>query len=250
MKITTQTRIGELVADDFRTASIFQKHHIDFCCQGNKRIEEVCQNKQLEADQLIAELNQLQETVDKNGTDYLNWPLDLLCDYIEKTHHSYVEEKSIELKALLRKLVQVHGEKHPELLEIEHLFREAVGHLSKHMKQEELILFPFIRKMVQTKIKDRTFVPGSFGFVTNPIDKMKAEHEVEGERFRNISTLSSEYTVPADACNTYRVCFEGMKAFETDLHFHIHLENNILFPKAAELEQELLRIRKLKLAKD
>lgn len=149
-----------------------------------------------------------------------------------------METKIQEITPFLHKVVRVHGNLHPELIEIEQLFKESAGELTAHMKKEELILFPYIRKMVEAQ-RSGTQVQAPFGTVHNPIRMMMHEHDSEGERFRKIAALSNNYTPPADACNTYKVTYSLLKEFEEDLHLHIHLENNILFPKSIELENIL-----------
>ena len=235
MNITNETIVGQLVADDYRTAPVFKKHGIDFCCNGNKSIGEACAGKGVDDAGLIAQLHDAVREADKEGVDYKSWPLDLLADYVEKKHHRYVDGKILEITPFLEKIVRVHGDHHPELLEVEALFKESAGELTVHMKKEEFILFPYIRKMVKT----RTPVQAPFGPVQNPIEAMMHDHDGEGERFRKIAGLTQEYTPPADACNTYRVTLAMFKEFEEDLHHHIHLENNILFPGAIRLEAEM-----------
>ncbi|MBX3239397.1 MAG: iron-sulfur cluster repair di-iron protein [Chitinophagaceae bacterium] len=236
MNITEKTIIGELVALDYRTASVFKNRGIDFCCNGNRNIEDACKAKQLSATGLIEELQQAVQKEEKAAADYNSWPADLLADYIEKKHHRYVEAKIREIKPFLEKVIRVHGGRHPELVEVGRLFEESAGELTAHMKKEELMLFPFIRKMVEA---GGSFVKAPFGSVQNPIAMMHHEHDTEGERFRKISGLTDDYTPPVDACNTYKVTFALLKEFEEDLHMHIHLENNILFPKAVKLEEEI-----------
>jgi len=229
--------VGQIVADDFRTATVFQKYGIDFCCNGNITIEQACDKKHVDVEQLLENLDVIRDSEDQS-TDYQSWPLDLLADYIEKTHHRYIEEVTPALLQFLNKLCKVHGQNHPELIEINEEFKASAGELAAHMKKEELMLFPFIRKMVSAKKMGQH--PGSsvFGSVSNPIEAMMQEHDVEGNRFKKITELSNGYTLPQDACNTYQVAFKTLKEFENDLHKHIHLENNILFPKAIELEKE------------
>lgn len=161
----------------------------------------------------------------------------MLADYVEKTHHRYIEEKTPVLLAFLHKLCKVHGERHPELFEINRLFTESAQDLAAHLKKEELILFPFVRKMVNARITGKKFERPQFGTVEKPIEMMKHEHDTEGERFREIARLTNHYTAPADGCNTYRTAFLMLEEFEQDLHKHIHLENNILFPNALALEK-------------
>ena len=230
--------IGEIVAEDFRTAAIFKKHGIDFCCKGGRTVDEACETKNLNPDEIFREINNLPG--DNNGSiDFKSWALDLLADYVEKTHHRYVEEKTPIIQAFLEKLCKVHGDRHPELFEIRELFDESAKDLAAHMKKEELILFPFIRNLVKMKLRGSDFEFPPFGTVENPVNMMKHEHTIEGERFRKIGEKSDEFTPPADACNTYRVTFAMLQDFENDLHKHIHLENNILFPNSISLENEL-----------
>jgi len=240
MTLTEQSIIGELVAKDYRYATVFQKNKIDFCCQGNRTIAETCDKKKVNIDSLLSELTVASQVNDNSTTDFNSWPLDLLADYIEKKHHRYVESRITEIKPLLAKIVKVHGEMHPELLEVEDLFLGAAGELTAHMKKEEFILFPFVKKLAQAAEGKTELTPGHFGTVANPIAMMMDEHSAEGERFRKIAALTNDYTPPKDACTTYMVTFSLLKEFERDLHLHIHLENNILFPKAVELEKALI----------
>lgn len=228
--------IGQLVAHDFRTAAVFKKHKIDFCCKGNRSLVDVAREKGMSVDELEKELEEVQQKVSQTNIDANSWPLDLLTDYIEKKHHRYVESTIPELKQYLEKLCKVHGAKHPELLAIRDHFNASSDELTMHMKKEELILFPWIRKIVQAQLSGTSPGRPPFGSVRNPIAAMMQEHDNEGERFRQIAALSKNYTPPADACNTYKVTFSILEEFEEDLHRHIHLENNILFPKAEKLE--------------
>lgn len=236
--MNTQTDfIGDIVAEDFRTAAIFKKYGIDFCCKGGRTIQEACSPINLDKSQIYSEIENLPKT-DGNSIDFNSWPLDLLADYVEKTHHRYVEEKTPVLQQFLDKLCKVHGGSHPELFQIKELFDGSAQDLAAHMKKEELMLFPFIKTMVRAQIEGNAIPQPPFGSVENPVNMMKHEHTVEGERLRKIAELTDEYTPPADACNTYKVTFAMLQDFENDLHKHIHLENNILFPKAIQLEKE------------
>lgn len=237
MIITEQSIVGELVAKDYRTASVFKKYRIDFCCSGNRNIAEACKKKQVASEELIEALQLITQQNSTIHDDYSSWPLDLLADYIEKKHHRYVTAKIQEIMPYLHKITGVHGDNHSELKEVEYLFAESAEELTAHMQKEEKILFPFIRKMVQN---GKDVLPLPFGSVQNPIRSMMQEHDTEGERFRTIAALTQDYAPPADACNTYRVTFSLLKEFEEDLHLHIHLENNILFPKSIILEQSLV----------
>jgi regulator of cell morphogenesis and NO signaling len=241
METTTNTAtIGEMVANDFRTAAVFNKYGIDFCCKGNRTIDEACEGKKADKDSLVRELDNLLGGNEKSGAFYKDWPLDKLCDHIVSKHHSYVAERMPMINQFLDKLCKVHGPNHPELFEINDLFKEGTGLLAMHMKKEELVLFPYIRKMIEANRGDSKLEQPHFGKINNPIAMMHQEHEVEGERFSKISQLSNNYTPPEDACNTYKVTYSFLKEFEDDLHLHIHLENNILFPKAIDMERVLV----------
>ncbi|WP_421824640.1 iron-sulfur cluster repair di-iron protein [Flagellimonas oceanensis] len=231
--------IGQMVAEDYRAAQIFKNHKIDFCCKGNRTLKEIAEKKGLDLKGLMQELDIVQEQDQGDQHDFKTWPLDLLIDYIEKKHHRYVERQIPIIKQYLTKLCKVHGGQHPELHQVSEHFHTSAGELAMHMKKEELVLFPWVRKMVNGPSKGSSKEQPYFGTVKNPIKMMMEEHDNEGERFRKIAHLSNDYTPPADACNTYRVTFSLLQEFEEDLHRHIHLENNILFPKAETLESKL-----------
>ena len=242
MLATKDYTIGQITAQDYRAAAVFEKFGLDFCCKGNRTIEDACERKGLKASAVYAALEQLNEQSGGDQIDFNSWPLDLLIDYIEKKHHRYVLEHIPVLEAFLEKIAAVHGKNHPELIEIRALFIGCAQELSNHMYKEENILFPLIRKMMEAKANSRAlgFIP--FKTVENPIAMMEHEHDTEGDRFRKIAELTNGYSAPADACATYRAAFAELRAFENDLHKHIHLENNILFPKAIVLEKELLEV--------
>jgi regulator of cell morphogenesis and NO signaling len=231
--------VGSLVAQDYKASAVFAKYKIDFCCKGGHTLADACETKQLDVQAVQKELASVMEQGQNDGLQFNTWPLDLLVDYIEKKHHRYVAEKIPLLQAWLEKLCRVHGGRHPELFEIHSTFEASANDLRSHMQKEEMILFPMIRRMVRSKLDGQPQQNPPFFTVKNPIAMMHQEHDTEGERFRLIEQLTNNYTPPADACTTYRVAFATLKEFETDLHTHIHLENNILFPKAIELEKEL-----------
>ncbi len=242
MEDLQEKTIGEMVAENYRTAAVFKKYEIDFCCNGNRSVEQACHNDDATIDavkndiRLVIESSRNKENV---ANDFAFWPLDLLVNYIEKKHHRYVTKQIPVLKAYLDKLCKVHGEKHPELLEIHSLFSSCATELGSHMKKEEQVLFPFIMKMVAVKEENARRFSAPFGSVQNPISMMMQEHDTEGQRFRKIKELSANYMQPPDACNTYRVAYSLLQEFEDDLHLHIHLENNILFPRSVEMEATL-----------
>lgn len=238
MEITGDEIIGRVVAHDYGTAEIFSVFGIDFCCRGNRTIKEACANGKANLEVLLAALLTIQDKKN-SGENWNTWSMDLLSDYIEKKHHRYVEDKTPRIKELLEKICSVHGKEHPELFEVKQLFFEGAAELAAHMKKEELLLFPFIRKEVNAERGNGPLSRPFFGTIQNPIDLMQHDHDAEGERYRKISKLTNNYTPPDDACNTYKATLAMLKEFEEDLHLHIHLENNILFPKAIAAEKLL-----------
>ena len=237
MTIDKNTLVSEIVAENYKSASVFKSHKIDFCCNGNRPLEVVCKGN-LTVDKLIEEILETQNQ--KNELpDYTSWDIGFLSDYIYHNHHTYVEKTIPELKQYLHKVSRVHGENHPELIEVYHLFCESADDLTLHMKKEELILFPYFKKLVEVKKNGGQIMTTQFKSVESPIAMMHQEHDNEGNRFRKIAELTNDYTPPADACMTYRVAFSMLQEFEADLHKHIHLENNILFKRAIELESNL-----------
>lgn len=231
--------IGEIVAEDYRTASVFKTYGIDFCCHGNRSIEEACVPQKINRENLESDLKKITKQRPQITSDFQSWPLDLLINYIEKKHHRYVRTQLPMLQEYLEKLCKVHGERHPELFEIKELFAHSSMEFMVHMQKEEKVLFPFIMKIADENAEKNPSVNAAFGSVAMPISSMMHDHDTEGERFRKIKELSDNYTTPADGCNTYRVAYSLLQEFENDLHLHIHLENNILFPKAIEIEAAL-----------
>lgn len=231
--------IGEIVANDYRTAAIFKSYKIDFCCNGNRKFSDVCKEKNIDMEKLADEINAVTLKQSSNTFDYKSMDTDLLIDYVEKKHHRYVNNTIPVLLQYLDKLCKVHGNQHQELFEINNEFKECATALTAHMKKEELILFPIIRNMMKSNATHHELNLPHFKTVNNPINVMLSEHDTEGERFRKIALLTNDYTPPADACGTYKVAFSLLKEFEDDLHTHIHLENNIVFPRAIELQKQL-----------
>jgi regulator of cell morphogenesis and NO signaling len=234
--------VGQLVAENYHTAAVFKKFNIDFCCNGNHSIEDVCSRKNIDPVIVTAELATILGYYPGPEENYNLWNLDVLSDHIIKKHHQYVETQIPMLDSFLHKLCSVHGPQYPELYEIAGLFNDSAAELTMHMKKEELMLFPYINQLVKAKNLGTTASPAPFGTVANPVHMMMQEHAHEGERFKQISALSNNYTIPPDGCNTYKVTYALLKEFQDDLHLHIHLENNILFPKAEQLEKELTTV--------
>ncbi|MBV5348549.1 hemerythrin domain-containing protein [bacterium] len=172
--------------------------------------------------------------------NFNDWNCGHLTDYIIQTHHEYVIKTIPEILAMAQKVVEAHGTKHAELATIQSLFQQLSNEMLLHMKKEELVLFPYIKKLAQAESDEKGVERPDFGSITTPISVMETEHETAGIMLKRLSKLSNNYTPPNDACNTFRLFFAKLKEFEADLHTHVHLENNILFPKTIALEQSLL----------
>ncbi|MDX9749617.1 MAG: iron-sulfur cluster repair di-iron protein [Flavobacteriales bacterium] len=239
MSITPDRTIGSIVADDFRAAAVFTAHGIDFCCKGGRTLQDVCDAKGIEVATIDREIAEALRHGQPTADDPATWTLTHLAEHVERVHHGYVNERTPVIQQYLAKLCKVHGGEHPELHDIAREFDGCAGAMAAHMKKEELVLFPFIKRLELAQREGSTPPTPHFGTVENPVNMMMHEHDEEGERFRRIATLTSGYTPPPQGCNTYRAAFALLQEFEQDLHRHIHLENNILFPKAVALEAEL-----------
>lgn len=230
--------VADLVTENIKAAHVFKKYGIDFCCGGGVTISKACKKANVQVEELERDLLDLDKITDR-ASNYNSWKLDFLTDHIINVHHSYVAENIPLLLQYSQRVLQVHGHHYIELKEIHELLTTVAGELSAHMKKEELILFPFVKKLVKAESEGGPVPETHFGPVDNPIKMMEAEHEEAGDLLRSISKLSNNYTPPPGACNTYRAFYAKLDEFEQDLHQHIHLENNILFPKTLKLEKEL-----------
>lgn len=221
--------VGEIVSDDFRAAEIFINAGIDFCCGGNQTLEGACMAKKLEIKLFEQKLSDLDNIPKSQTQNFKEWNLDFLCDYIQNTHHKVVEKLLPQLRAYTEKIANVHGGNHSELIDIADIFSKLNSELSVHLKKEEDVLFPAIKDFLNTKSEN------SKQIIISEITRMKGEHEAAGGGMDRINELSNNYKLPVDACNTYSVAYKLLREFEDDLHIHVHLENNILFPKALKL---------------
>ncbi len=231
----SNSTVGDLVADDFRTAFVFKKHGIDFCCGGKRTVERACRDRDVSVAQIAGEILAVQAQPQAPEPRFAEWTAAELVDYIVDRHHGYVNANLGLITEFAVKVARVHGEQHPENIRIAQLWQEVADDLTMHMKKEELMLFPFIKKMERENALSVT----PFGTITNPVLAMEHEHETVGALMHEIQQLSHDYTPPAGACNTYRVLYAKLKEFQDDLFQHIHLENNVLFPKIVKLEAQL-----------
>ena len=225
--------VGEVVKSNMHAAGIFETYGIDYCCGGRQSLAEACERGGVDAERLRAELEQLPEAGAPNVAD---WDTPFLIDYIINTHHNYVRRMLPTIQAHAAKVAQVHGDNHPETREIAAIFMDVKQELESHLMKEEQILFPSIRKLVA--MQDDGASAGN-GSVQQPISVMEHEHDNAGLAFDRMRKLSSGFTPPDDACTTFQLLYRELDEFERDLHMHIHLENNVLHPRAIELEEQL-----------
>lgn len=241
METVEHLTLSEIVIKYPFSANVFERYRLDFCCGGKKTLFTACSENGVPINSVREDLKQAFDTnVSRNGKiGFQEMDLVLLMDYIESNHHAYVRNALPVIKSHLGKVVNAHGKAHPEMKQIAEFFEEVADEMTLHMQKEEMMLFPYIRDMVHAKMEPEAAAPPAFKTVRNPISVMEFEHERAGKMLESIRTLSGGYQAPADACTTFRLCLAELDEFERDLHKHVHLENNILFPKAVNLEEEL-----------
>lgn len=231
--------LGQIAAKDLRKAQIFKKYGLDFCCGGKKTVKEACKEKGLDVTKIEQELQQADKMPASRPLPYNDWSLDFLSDYIVNTHHSYVQKNLPDIRTYAEKVMEVHGNRHSELLPIYQLVEEVNAELTAHMVKEEKVLFPYIKELVAASNSAQPLHAAHFGSVQNPINMMEMEHEMVGKNLAQIRELTNNYSLPEDTCASYSLLYRMLDEFEEDLHLHVHLENNILFPKALEIEKKL-----------
>ena len=233
-----QRPLGEIVSADARTAPVLERFGLDYCCHGHQTLEEAAAAHGLPLQDLLTALAPLEETPAERLSD--EWTeLDALTRYIVDRHHGYVRETVPILNAWLDKLVTRHGSRHPELVQVRDTFAALADELLAHMAKEENILFPSIDELATAQRAGEPLPESPFGTLFHPIRVMEADHREAGELLSRLRSLTSGFTPPDDACATYRSSYDELKRFEGDLHRHIHLENNVLFPAALEVEARL-----------
>lgn len=231
--------VGQIAAKDLRKAEVFKKYGIDFCCGGKKTVREVCAEKGIDATKVEQELQQSSQSVTSANNAYNEWNLDFLADYFVNTHHAYVRKYLPEIQAYALKVARVHGSRHPELLPVMNLVVEINDELSSHLVEEETVLFPMVKQIMQAQNAGSPLSKSGEQRLASLIAQMEQEHDSVGRALDEIRRLSNNYALPDDACASYTLFFKMIQEFESDLHVHIHLENNILFPKAVEMENSL-----------
>lgn len=227
--------IGEFVAEDYRTAQVFEKYGIDFCCGGGVPLSETCRQRGIDGDAILLEVDAAKSEPLERDRDYAAWALPFLADYIINTHHDYLNKNMGQIAGYAQKIAEVHGENHPEVIEIANIFDRIATNMAAHLREEEEVLFPAIRRIHAAVKAGAKPEPNDLESIQVCLAKLGPEHEEIGDAVHKIRHLSKEYAVPDDACNTFMLTYRKLKEFEDDLHKHVHLENNILFPKAARL---------------
>ena len=230
--------VAEIVTENIKTSDVFKKNGIDFCCGGNIKIQDVCKKNGLEYNLLKKELENINRS-SSSTHDYYSWDLDFLVDFIMYTHHRYIVNANDLIIQYSDKVANVHGHHYSEVKEINSLFHSLTTELISHMNKEENILFPYIRRLATANRNGLAIEPAPFGTIQNPINMMEEEHVGAGDIINKITELSNQFTPPDDACNTFRALYAKLEEYQDDLFRHIHLENNILFPRAIQLEKAL-----------
>jgi len=239
MNALEEQTVGEIVSQDYRTAGVFKKYGLDFCCGGKKKLSDACDRKGLDMNQLLEEIENLSQQ-DNNRENYKDWSPSFLVDYIINNHHHFVRTKLPEIKSYAKKVAKVHGKSYPVLEDMLGTFMVLKDEMLSHLDAEEKILFPYIKKMQDSILEGGKIAEGvATGTAAQAIDMMEEEHDEAGKLMERLEVMSEGFTPPEDACTTFRVYFQNLEAFQDDLHKHVHLENNILFPKALELEKQL-----------
>jgi regulator of cell morphogenesis and NO signaling len=239
--ISSTTKVRDVALELPQSTRLFEKFKIDYCCGGDQPLNDACASAGLDVQNLLELIQQIQQApVAENGTSNLQKATATeLIVYILDKHHVFTKSEMARLEPLADKVVGAHGENHAELLGLRDLMRQLFADLRPHMFKEEQILFPFIIALDKARQENRPAPFPPFGTVNNPIRMMLMEHDTAGDLLREMRKLSSDYAVPADACISFKTFYEALEAFEQDLHQHIHLENNLLFPQAVALEMSL-----------
>lgn len=230
--------VRELAVEMPSATRVFERLGIDYCCGGGQSLEEACDSAKVKVDDVLRALEAESAPAAKGPVDWTGAPLAKLIDHIVATHHAYVKAEVPRLEQLIAKVVSVHGQNHPELKQVQSEFRTLGAELGMHMMKEEQILFPYIADMEAAVEAGRSIPPCVFGTVRNPVQMMVMEHDAAGENLHAMREATDGFRAPADACVSYTTLYRALAEFEADLHQHIHLENNILFPRAVEMERQ------------
>jgi len=233
-------KLGNLVAENYRYAPVFKEFELDYCQHGEQTLEQACKRKHINLEEVLYHLSQVEHMADRSKIKFNEWNVEQLIDYIVDHHHKYLREKLPDVLVQAQKVAKKHGRNYSETKAISYHFSLLHDEIMEHMKKEEKILFPYIKKLFDVQNGKAEFEKPVFQTVDNPIRKMVSEHDITGSEMKLLRKYSNDYTLPEDACETFRQLYENLKEIEEDLELHIHLENNILFPKAQVIEKEFV----------
>lgn len=232
-ELTSQT-LAEIVTNNHRSAPVFEKFQLDFCCKGRRSLQQACTEQNVSLDELLAELENVSKNRDADPW-YDQLSLAELADHIVSTHHEYVKKESPQIAAYLHQVASKHNNRHPEVNKIVELFTVVKEEMEQHMRKEELILFPRIKELETYAALPGKPIRLTLAYLQSPIYMMETEHEQAGSIMNAIRMITNNYTPPPDVCTTYKLSFASLHEFEKNLHQHVHLENNLLFPRAIAL---------------
>lgn len=230
--------VREIAIKNPRSVPVFESLGIDYCCGGKRSLQEACQRANVPLEEMLHRLSAVDEQPAEPGENWTQANMSDLLGHIVQKHHGYIRSESPRLVSLLQKVRMRHGVSHPELESIQQLFAAMVEELLMHMMKEENVLFPYLATMEAAASEGRALPAPTFGSVEVPIGRMLADHDDAGELIARIRSLSGDFQPPEGACPTYRALYNGLEEFERDLHQHVHLENNIVFPRALEMERK------------
>ena len=239
MSVTMEKTVRELASEMPGAARVFEKLGIDYCCGGKQTLEQACLAARVQVATVVEALAAAQPSgdADRNQKDWRAAPLAELIDHIKRTHHQCTRQEIVRLGPLFDKVCSVHGANHPELFALHATFKGLADELTTHLLKEEMVLFPYIERMEESVLQKEPILPSQFGTVQNPVMMMEHEHDSAGNALRALRTGSNGYMPPSDGCTSYQTLYRALAELEADLHQHIHLENNILFPRAIALEK-------------
>ncbi|MFN8431538.1 MAG: iron-sulfur cluster repair di-iron protein [Spirosomataceae bacterium] len=241
MELISELKVGQIVRKNPKAADVFNEYGIDYCCGGNVMLSEVCEKQEINFEEISQKIEKTFEEKQPSSLDFDQFELDFLADYVTNVHHNYLYKNLPEIRFYVEKVFNKHGERFDYLPELHDLYLALEGDLLGHLPKEENILFPYIKKMInELKLKEKSEKP-FFGTIQNPISVMHAEHDEAGEILHRLRKITNNYTAPENACNSHLVMISKLKEMDADLVQHIHIENNILFPKVVLLEEEYFK---------
>lgn len=236
MSFSHETKVKDIALANPEARQILEDAGVDYCCGGGKSLHDACAHADVSAEEILKRLRENSKLVRPDEKAWTSAPLGDLTRHIREKHHRYVREAIGRIKTLLEKVKAKHGENHLEIAEVQRLFTEVGQEMIMHMQKEEQILFPYIDALERSTTGNGSLEPPFFQTVKNPIHAMMKEHDSAGDLVKQIREASGDYTPPTDACTSYKALYQDLREFEADLHQHVHLENNILFPRAVEME--------------